>query len=565
MIRRLTFVVALILLGSVLAQPCLAQSGVRMPGLRFADEELHPTPEADLANVGQLKTKLPNTRIQRDSGPPYESMYYTVGMGGRTEPKVGGFRASLPDIFQMGANYNIPFLESRGVATNAEIQVGRLYYDVTSLSTSWLYSDNINQTESDRRGGLIGIFTLKGVAMIQLMENLRISVKAGFIFLPLRGKFGIAGFVNDSAAARLFFGDSEHLRAQVSYELHLSRWTVVFYDQVRATQAIFAERFNLNVGEPFDEQDRAGRYVFRSTIGSGSGALRVNESDPRNSSAFIYANNQMGVSANRLIPTDTRIEFGAYRMNYWYLGASDSVLPRSRDVGYVSLNSERENLRFKPFASYQIYRSNELDWDQEVRAGLRGPITENLNFTGSVGYYIDGKTSRTHFLAHTGLRHQLGPYTVQSIDYRRDITSPEQDLQNAYTYHLRQVVGPYLNADAFITYATFEDLNNNNTGTTEWRGGLLFNSDASAKTSFRAGGIFARVTYNNPLLGEWTRWTAIGQVRHRFSESFDATLTYQYQNRESTVVGDSRYENLVMLTLTKHFDAPQRHVDTTEQ
>ena len=252
-------------------------------------------------------------------------------------------------------------------------------------------------------------------------------------------------------------------------------------------------------------------------------------------------------------------------MNYWYLGGSSGILPHSRDVGYVSLNSERENLRFKPFASYQIYRSNELDWDQEVRAGLRGPITENLNFTGSVGYHIAGKTSQTRFLAHANLRHELGSYTAHSIDYRRDITSPEEDLQNAYSYHLHQILGPYLNADAFITYATFEDLNNNNTGTTEWRGGMLLSFDASAKTSFRTGGVYSRVAYKNPLLGEWSRWSAIGQVRHRFSESFEATLTYQYQNRQSTIVGESRYENLVMLTLTKYFDAPQRHVDTTEQ
>lgn len=560
MIRRLTFVFALILLGGAFARPCLALSG-----LQPADEESRPTPESDLANDVRLRTSLPNTRIQRDSGPPYESMYYTVGMGGRTEPKVGGFRVSLPDVFQMGANYNLPFLKAGGAATNAEIHIGNLYYDVNSLSTSWLFSDNIDQSEFNRRSGLIGIFTLKGVAMIQLMENLRISVKAGLIFLPLRGKFGIAGFVSDSASGRLFFGDSEQLRAQVSYELQLSRWTVLFYDQVRATQALFAERFNLNVGEPFDEQDRAGRYIFRSTIGGGSGALRVNESDPSKSTAFIYANNQMGVSANRLIPTDTRIEFGAYRMNYWYLGGSSGILPHSRDVGYVSLNSERENLRFKPFASYQIYRSNELDWDQEVRAGLRGPITENLNFTGSVGYHIAGKTSQTRFLAHANLRHELGSYTAHSIDYRRDITSPEEDLQNAYSYHLHQILGPYLNADAFITYATFEDLNNNNTGTTEWRGGMLLSFDASAKTSFRTGGVYSRVAYKNPLLGEWSRWSAIGQVRHRFSESFEATLTYQYQNRQSTIVGESRYENLVMLTLTKYFDAPQRHVDTTEQ
>lgn len=565
MIRRLSFVLGLILYAAALAWPCSAQVHVRLPGVQYTDQENRPTPEAELANDVLKKKQLPNAQIQRDAGPPYENMFYTVGMGGRTEPKMGGFRASLPDLFRVGFNYDTPFFKSQGAATNAEIRVGRLYYDVTSLSTSWLYSDNVDLTESNRRSGVIGIFTLKGVAMIQLMENLRISVKAGLVFLPLRGKFGLAGFVNDSASGRLFFGDSELLRAQVSYDLQLARWNLVFYDQVRATQALFAERFNVAAGEPFDEQDRAGRYVFRSTIGGGGNNLRVNESDQRNSLAFIYANNQLGASANRLIPTDTRIEFGAYRMNYWYLGATDGLLPYNRDVGYASLTSERDNLRFKPFASYQIYRSNEQEWDQEMRGGFQGPVTENLKFNGSVGYFIGGKTDKRRMLAHASLRHQLGPLTSQSIVYRRDVTAPEQDLEESYSYHLRQILGPYLNADAFFTYATFEDLNNNNTGTTEWRGGLLLNSDFSAKTVFRVGGVYARVEYNNPLLGEWDRWSAIAQLRHHFSESWEAVLTYQYQNRASTVVGDSYYENLVMLTVTKYFDAPQRHVDTTEQ
>ncbi|MCX6895339.1 MAG: outer membrane beta-barrel protein [Verrucomicrobia bacterium] len=108
-------------------------------------------------------------------------------------------------------------------------------------------------------------------------------------------------------------------------------------------------------------------------------------------------------------------------------------------------------------------------------------------------------------------------------------------------------------------------MNNNNTGTTEWRGGLLLDSHISSKTFLRFGAIYSRVKYNNADLGEWDRWSALAQIHYHFSESLIAALTYRYQTRKSTVVGDSYDENLVVLTLTKRFDAPQRGVDVTDE
>ena len=196
------------------------------------------------------------------------------------------------------------------------------------------------------------------------------------------------------------------------------------------------------------------------------------------------------------------------------------------------------------------------------RSARPAPIPQ---FSSSFGYYIGGRLSRDAYLAHAKLQHDINPLTRQSIEYRRDITAPEEDLEESYTYHLRRVLGPYLNASLFFGYATFEDLNNNNTGTTEWRGGLLLDSHISSKTILRFGAIYSRVKYNNADLGEWDRWSALAQIHYRFSESITAALTYRYQTRKSSVVGDSYDENLVVLTLTKRFDAPQRGVDVTDE
>ncbi|MCX6895338.1 MAG: hypothetical protein NTZ16_07575 [Verrucomicrobia bacterium] len=374
--RALSVIAGLLLFNPVFLTTGGVQAAARNPNVQFADDETQRLPETDSSNDALNRLRLPNTQIERDSGPPYGSMYYDVGVGQRLEPRVGGFSATLPDIFQTGFRYNAPFLSSRGSTTNAEIKLGRFYYDVTSLSTSWLFSDNVNRAETGVSSGFIGICTLKGVAMLQLLENLRFAATAELVLLPLRGKFGLAGFVRDSGEARLFLSDSygrERLRAQIAYDLLVGGWNARIYDQVQLKSPAIGldERFNIAAGEPFDEQDRAGRYAFRSS-GGGSG-LRVNEYDRRNDLSFNYVNNQMGVSANRLLPTETRATFGAYRMNYWYLGDSGAIMPRTRDVGYASLNSERDNLRFKPFVAYQIYRSNEQEW----KFGLP-PVFEQL-------------------------------------------------------------------------------------------------------------------------------------------------------------------------------------------
>ncbi|MFM2081575.1 MAG: hypothetical protein RL380_266 [Verrucomicrobiota bacterium] len=514
----------------------------------LSDDDPRVNPAADPAD----KPELPVQQIARNAEPPYQNMFYTVGSAGRMEPKVGGLRASLPDVFNAGFNFHAPFLQSQGAATNAEFQVGRFYYDLTSLSASLLYSDNVDRSELNARGGAISIVSLRGLAYIQLLENLRFSANLGFVLLPLRGKFGVAGFMHDSASARLFFSEDEKLRAQIAYDLQLGNWNWLVYDEVRAREALFAERFNLVAGGPFDGEDRQGRYSFRSPFGLGS-QTRVNETDKRYKDAFVYAQNQVGVTASRMLPTVTKMSVGAYRSDYFYFGGDDSFLPHSRDVGFVTLRSERESLRFKPYAGYQIYRYNDRAWDQEARVGAQGPLTENINVSGSVGWFRGGHINRERMLAHGRIQHDINPHLNHSFSYRRDVTAPEQDLEESYIYNVHSILGPYLKADVFIAKSMFEDLDGNNTGTDEWRGGILLTTDTSAKTSFRFGVVYASIKYLNSVQGEWDRWTGIAEARHHFTDTFEARVSYQYQTRKSTLIGDSYDENLAVVTLTKYF------------
>ena len=522
--------------------------GLRSPELSGLPEKAEPETQADRGQNGELE--LPNRNIQRDAG----SLFYAPSMGGRLEPKVGGLRVELPtDLLQSGLRYDAPL--RRGTApAGAEIRLGRLYLDLRSLSTSVLYSDNINRTEFNRKDGFISIVTLDMLGVLQFTDNLRLAFRAGLTWLPTENKFGLAGFTSDRFSGRLFYGSGFSHLAQVTYDLQLARWDIHIFDHLRAHPPMLAENFEVTAGNTFDEEDRAGRYVFRSSIrGANGNDLRVNETDRHFAEAFTQVANTAGASVNRLLPTSTRLELGAYHSDAFYIGGDSSLFPHSRDGAYVSLRSERETMRFQPFATYRVSRANEGKWNNEVRGGIGGPVTENIQLLGSAGYHWDFVDDRARVVANARLQHTIGPYTVQQLEYRRDFTYPEADLENSYTYRLRQTLGPNLFGEAFLKYATFEDLNNNNTGSEELRAGVHLTATLSSRATLRFGGVYSRLNYANTAQGLVNKWTAVGQFRYRFAESWESAFTYQYQNHNSTASSDSYYENLFVFTLTYYF------------
>ena len=518
-------------------------------------QELSDVPETSLSEMlpdrgqnGELE--LPNRQIQQDAG----SLFVTPSLGGRLEPKVGGLRVELPsNLLQSGLRYDAP-LRRGARPPGAEFRLGRLYLDLLSLSTSMLYSDNINRTEFNRHDGFISIVTLDMLGVVQITDNLRLAFKAGLIWLPFENKFGVAGYTRDRFSGRLFYGTGLSHLAQVTYDLRLAGWDVQLFDHLRAHPPLLSEHFEVVGGTTFDEEDRAGRYVFRSNVnGANGGNVLVNETDRHFSEAFLQVANTAGVSVNRLLPTSTRLELGAYHSDIFYIGGNASQLPRTRDAAYVTLRSERETMRFQPFATYRVFRANEGPWDEEVRGGISGPVTENIQLLGSAGYFWDSVDDKQRFVGNARIHHTIGPYTVEQLEYRRDLTYPEADLENSYIYRLRQTLGPHLFGEAFLKYSTFEDLNNNNTGSEEWRTGVHLTASLSSRATLRFGGVYSRLNFANPAQGLVNKWTAVGQFRYRFAEPWETIFTYQYQNRNSTGSSDSYYENLFVFTLTYYF------------
>jgi len=452
---------------------CLAQSGPLTQPI-YTPNILTPSlPYQGVGNLGYqpgyspntvtngYQPLLPNDEIIRSGGNTYQSMFYSVGQGSKYQASVGGLQFQAPDLLQTTLSYQ-NVLQPGAMGTNAAIRIGRFYYSLNSVSGSVLYSDNVNWSQTNRQSGEIAIVTLRGTMMVQLLDNLRLAASLGVVYFPIKSKVGIEGFTQDTEDARVFLGNGESTKAQLTYDLKAGEWDIFFYDQIRATQALYVEQFNASAAAPFDEEDRAGRYAFFAQNGSTASGKEVRVNDNfqnarNNDTTFLYANNQVGATVSRLLPTDTRLRTGVYRLDYWYLGENAAFVPSSAEVAFVDLRSERDNLRFKPFATYEMFRYGDHRWDQEAVGGIQGPITENLEFTGAMGYFWGGRSQQNTTVGYVQLNHQIGPLTSQAVTFRREVTAPVQDIEQSVTYEFRQQLGPRFTIVPFAKYATFTD------------------------------------------------------------------------------------------------------------
>ena len=143
--------------------------------------------------------------------------------------------------------------------------------------------------------------------------------------------------------------------------------------------------------------------------------------DNRDNYNLLEMVNRVGATASQVLPTVTRLTFGGYHANLWYPNYdNNSQLPHRRDTLFASLVSERETLRFKPFASYHMWQTD-LDngWETSSRLGFSGPITQNLHLFAYGGYYTAADSPHNTWLAHIRLHHTINPLTFQELQLRR--------------------------------------------------------------------------------------------------------------------------------------------------
>jgi hypothetical protein len=448
------------------------------------------------------------------------------------------------------AESTLPLTQWGGRPEDAEIKLGNFYLDVISLSGAVLWTDNANQTETNRKSGAISIVQLKFALVWQVLENFRLAAASAVTWLPFENKIGVT---DPFADLDLNAGLGPQALFELTYDVPLGGWDLLLYDRFSASRGLYGLRENIDLlgqDNSFIE-DRIGRYSFREDLtrrGSDSHGLLEN----RLSRVTEYRNS-VGFTLSRVVPTETEVTLFGNHDNSWYSGDSTG-LANSRDTLGVLLESVRENMRFKPFFKYTASKSDiQREWDHLVEGGVKGPITDYIDFLGDAGYNYIGDTASGVVTWRLRLEHNPRPSTVHSIEYRRYVTFPDRDLATTLTYRLRQGIGPYMSAGLAFERATFEDLDNNNTASTEYRAEALLDFQLSSRSNLRLLALYSDIKYVDPARPDISIFTGRAELNLRHTDTVFTTLLYQYEQRDSSLPGDSYYENLVLLRVTKTF------------
>ncbi len=491
---------------------------------------------------------VPYSKIFRDTGAPYTNPLNRVAVtpSVRSESVDARLTLGLPAL-----NASFPLLQRGFEPQDADLKLGPVFFKLQGLTAAVLASDNINLTEKHRESGTIGIVTISGAVIAQLTEGLRIALSGSFVYLPFQNEAGIAGFGLYGPYV-LGFDDEPIVRSEVTWNTVIGGWNVVFADDFRIGIARFSNNLRDDAiffrGGGFDDFDQAGRYIFRAPgdRGRGNGRARNESSD----TSIVYYSNIVSAQADRLIVGKTRLRVQASHENLWY-NQGNRGLPGLRDQVNVSLVSERENIRFKPFVIYQALRTDlQASFDQTVRAGVDGPVTDQLQLHAEIGYYF-GNNSHDGLLWGFSLRHQAGPYTEESLVFSRTLSYFHDEISTIIGYNIRQILGPKVIADAFFLHNDIQDLSGDGFSRLEYRTGLRFLLTAGPRTTVTMTGTYALVDddgrQSNTLTGR-------AEIAHYFTDTFLARLLYQYQEHDSDFRNQSYYENLIYFSLTKYFN-----------
>jgi hypothetical protein len=416
---------------------------------------------------------------------------------------------------------------------DATLKIGNAYLKVLSVSGSMLYSDNINWTAMNPESGYIAILRLGAAAMYQINDNLQLAVGGSLVYLPTQGKFGLSGFgILDPLYA---FSSQPLFRAQLSYDLTAGDWQILLANEYKVYAGI---PYASGIGFQFNGADVAGNYVFDSPYSLYG-----------TTNSFLMQQNTTGVSATRLLPTQTRLTLGASQAYYWYDGDTPWVLPTRRTTGYAALDSELEALRFKPFAFYQIDRYDLTSYNHhQVRGGVRGPVTENLFILIDGGYYWADGTGRAGPLWGISLGHTLGPVTEQYFGYGRYVVGEFGDLQTRLAYGLRHQLNSVVALGLEAHRNEYELLGGVGTSGSEWgaSGQIQAAVMPEGEVALRLG--WAHVTYAGTLPGTQDVWMGGLGFRYR---SLQADAVCRWTNNDQ--VHRQYLENMVTFTLTKYF------------
>ena len=525
---------------------------------RTRQREVHGEPE--FHGVEGLRLGMYGDAVGEDRGPPYWDVVRGLDLTVDPTTKIGASAARLRSGLNLDLSAGVPWIQRGGRPEDYMTKLGPLYLDIWDVEGTVLHSDNANLSENDPVSDVGEVVTVGMGAVLQLTEGLRLAAYGDFVYLPSQGRAGFDGFgISDRLELA---ADVDVFSADFVSAGQIGRWDVAFVEAFRVRDvgdrwADFVEELDMLEQRRLEETEVVGRYDLytpgrQETDDDRSLETRFTDRD-------VVSQNTVAVVANRVLPTITRCTFSVYRHDYWYSEDRAGREDWRRGAG-VSLVSERETMRFLPYASYGVTEeSDDRGWDHVARAGFFGPITDYIDFRGDVGYYLDRSEDRDQrdedrgHLWRLTLRHNPNRLTWHRVSYERFVGELDDDLRRSLTYHLYRIWGPQVGS-GFVTGRQWveEGQTGGNGRARDFVGGRLvyiINPKMATRLTYTVE--HERPYGDGSTVPDSRERIALFEIRFRLTETLRLSLAYQNRQRDSEAVGDSFTENLVLLRLKK--------------
>ena len=244
---------------------------------------------------------VPYHSLFRDTRAPYLNSLRDVRIAPALAPAEtisSDAQVDLPDF-----RGRFPLLQRGFSPENSDLRIGPIYFKLRHISAAVLASDNINQTDNNRKSGSLSIFSIGGQIMAQLSEGFHIAAAGNFVYFPFEGRAGITGFTFRSPYS---FGISgaPAAQTQVSWEPTVLGLPIIITDEFKVGLWRFSDTtqdsFDLFDTGNFDATTREGTY----SLGSGNNSRsRTGNSQPnRNRGEHIYYSNEVSVATSGTLP-----------------------------------------------------------------------------------------------------------------------------------------------------------------------------------------------------------------------------------------------------------------------
>ncbi|MBI3987372.1 MAG: hypothetical protein HY343_10650 [Lentisphaerae bacterium] len=379
-----------------------------------------------------------------------------------------------------------PFPEDR-----ANFKLGDFLFVDLTLNGDLTFTDNVKSSSDNRETDLVLQTVLGADVVLQLTETLQLEAAGNLAYYQSLSDSDLSGY---GFRDEYRFDDAVDLDAGLDLRGHT----------LYITQAGWSEQFDdwdVFVQDRFSISDRVMDDPF------------VNDSFER---TLEIANIVRG-GVGRLLPIESRLGLNGSHANYWYNEAFDAY-ERSEDSGELSLSVDRNSMRFQPYAEVSLravdYKTGDRDATiEEARLGARGPVTDQMNMEGNIGYLraINETESSGGLLWRLSIDHLMNTSTRQQILFQRNAAPSPTAAQGTaaeFLYTLGHTLGP----DMLL-----------------WLG-------------------YSRTLFADPNEDQ-RRWSLLARLERDIARNTRAGLDYQYVNWDSETSAQSFSENRFTLSI----------------